>query len=81
METFYFTLDDKVQIWRRTRCEVQAESFKQALELVKKGDFDCIDSDFLYETEELMDPEWNGTEPTVEIYDMNANELYWSNKE
>lgn len=79
MRTFYFTLDTKEQVWRRTRCLVDADSFEEALEFVKSGDYDCIDSEFLYETEEIMDPEDNGNESTIEIFDETITTCLYHN--
>lgn len=69
MKSFKFVLDEKVEVWRRTYCVAEANTQEEALELVKDGEYDCLDSEILYETEYVMDPENNEGEPTIEIFD------------
>ena len=63
--------DDLVSIWRRTYCEVEAESLEEAIELVKDYEYEVIDSDFLYESEEILE---------TEIYDETVTTLYYADK-
>lgn len=75
-ETFRLIRDDLVKIWRRTHFEVEAESLEEALQVVKQEDGEIIHCEFLYETEELLEPT---DVATVEILDDHYN-LLCSNK-
>ena len=71
-------LDTRSAVWRRTRCEVEAETLEEALEKVKDFDYECLHSEFLYETEELMDA--TSEKASVEIFDDHFNCLYSNSK-
>lgn len=73
MEIFRLIRDDYVKIWRRTYFDVQAESLEKAIELVKQEDGEVLHSEFLYETEELLEPI---NEATTEIMDEHNNIVY-----
>lgn len=80
METFDLIRDDLVSIWRRTRCTVKANSLEEAVELVKNEDYDDCESEFLYETEELIDPKNNDGCATTEIFKTNIDNILYSNE-
>lgn len=76
MKTFDFHLDQKVTTWMRTDFEIKANSLKEAIEIAKEkyknGDLDEMsweEIDGL--SQELLEPEENGNQPTAEIYYMN----------
>ena len=80
MEAFDLVRDDLVTIWRRSEYTVIANSLEEAIQLLSEGEGDCNYSEFLYETEELLDPEEdNNGQATLEIFDENADNLLWSN--
>lgn len=79
MKSFELILDEKVEVWRRTRCIVETNTLEEAIELVKNGEYDCLDSEILYETEYVMDPEDNENEPTVEIFDETVTTCLYHN--
>lgn len=74
---FNLVLDTKVSIWRRTYCSVDAENLEDAVKKVSEFDYDdIIDSEFLYETEELLDYD---QKPTTEIFDETITTLLYHN--
>lgn len=79
MKKFELVLDTKVSGWRRTYCEVKAETLEEAVKKVSDFDYDFVDSEFLYETEEIMNPEDNENEPTVEIFDETVTTCLYHN--
>lgn len=79
MKSFELILDEKVEVWRRTRCIVKTNTLEEAIELVKNGKYDCLDSEILYETEYVMDPKDNENEPTVEIFDETVTTCLYHN--
>lgn len=75
MKEFEFYQDIKVTVWERQRFTVEAESYEQALEIVKEYqdkdvsiDYPIGDSETLFETEEFLTPEENGGYSTIELY-------------
>lgn len=81
MEVFKLIVDEKIEGWRRSYIDVEADSLEEAVEMVKEDsigaavDDGIYDSEFLYETEELVkrSPEHPCT---IEIMDRNWNLLY-----
>lgn len=90
METFDFYQDRKVACWERTQFSIEAESYEQALEIVKswKGkDVLCFEDDkqvtvtdgeTLYETAEGISPKENNWKSTVEVFD-NKGDMIMNN--
>lgn len=76
---YNFKVDSLIKCWERVYCEVEADTLEEAIDLVKNEDFRCLDSEIFYETIELIDPEDNDNNATVEIfYDNNlvhSNEI------
>ena len=80
MEAFRFFQDRKVTCWGRTRFEVKAESYEEAVALVKSWqgeDVLCFEDDeniiitdgeTLYDTSESLSVEENGGQPTIEVF-------------
>lgn len=81
MEVFRLIVDEKVEGWRRTYIDVEADSLEEAIEMVKEDGIEAAvddgiyDSEFLYETEELVkrSPEHSCT---LEIMNRNWDILY-----
>ena len=87
MKTFDFYRDEKQTIWVRTRFDIQAESYEQALEKIKEVEADKSESyenthywEFLEETLEEITPEENKGEATLEIHSEDTNELIYTNE-
>ena len=87
MKTFDFYRDEKQTIWVRTRFDIQAESYEQALEKIKEVEADKSESyenthywEFLEETLEEITPEENKGEATIEIYSEDNNQLVYTNE-
>ena len=69
-QEFDFILDEKVNVWNRKTFSIEAETIEEAktkaIELVKNAeDIDFNHSEFVYESEELMDILHNKGEPTI----------------
>lgn len=69
MSKFTLVRDDLISIWRRTYCEVEADSLEEAIELTKNGYYEVVDSDFLSETEEILETEILDETITTKYYD------------
>ena len=69
MSKFTLVRDDLPSIWRRTYCEVEADSLEEAIELTKNGYYEVVDSDFLFETEEILETEILDETITTKYYD------------
>ena len=74
MSEFYFYLDNKETIWRRSHCTIQAENEQEALQKMSEvallDDFfiHSNDGEILFETSYELSYEENGNQPTVEVY-------------
>jgi len=73
-QEFNFILDEKVNVWNRKQFSIEAETIEEArqkaIELVKNAeDIDFYDSEFVYESEELMDILQNNGNPTIVLMD------------
>ena len=87
MEAFRFFQDRKVTCWGRTRFEVKAESYEEAVALVKSWqgeDVLCFEDDeniiitdgeTLYDTSESLSVEENGGQPTIEVFADNGEDI------
>jgi hypothetical protein len=69
-QEFDFILDEKVNVWNRKQFSIEAETMEEArnkaIELVKNAeDIDFYDSEYLYESEELMNILHNNGNPTI----------------
>jgi hypothetical protein len=87
MKTFDFYRDEKQTIWIRTRFDIQAESYEEALEKIKEVEVDKSESyenthywEFLEETLEEITPEENKGEATLEIHSEDTDELIYTNE-
>lgn len=75
MEQFEFFQDFKVAVWRRQSFTIEAESYEEALKIAEKyktvdaaSDLYCDSCETLFETEELIHPEENNGNRTIELY-------------
>lgn len=87
MQKFNFYQDRKVTCWERTHFEVKAESYEDAVSIVKSWHGDdvlsfedddkvfIIDGEILYETSESLSVEDNGGNPTIEVFAKNGENI------
>ena len=87
METFSFYQDRKVTCWERTRFDIIAENYEEAVALVKSWqgeDVLCFednekiiitDGETLYDTSESLSVEENGGKPTIEVFADNGEDI------
>lgn len=87
MEKFQFYQDELVLVWKRSTFEVEANSREEAIEKIKKIDFERGDldevgefneSEFLFETENSLEPDENYNS-TLEIVDPQTDNTIYSN--
>lgn len=87
MEKFMFYQDELVSVWKRNKFQIEANSKEEAIEKIKKIDFErgdldevgeFMESEFLFETETLIEPseQYNST---FEIEDPQTNRTIYSN--
>lgn len=78
---FKFYQDQKVVIWRRDWFAIEADTKEDAIKRVRElgldktdvynvleDDMYTLDTDYLYDTEELISVEENDGQPTIEVY-------------
>lgn len=87
MEKFNFYQDRKVTCWERTHFDVKAESYEEAVAIVKSWqgeDVLCFEDDeniiitdgeTLYDTSESLSVEENGEQPTIEVFANNGEDI------
>ncbi len=87
MEKFNFYQDRKVACWERTHFDVKAESYEEAVAIVKSWqgeDVLCFEDDeniiitdgeTLYDTFESLSVEENGGQPTIEVFADNGEDI------
>ena len=80
MEKFRFKQDVKVTVWVRQSFMIEAENKEDALKDVERfktedvtSEICEVESETLWDTEELMLPEENGGLHTIELYDEHDN--------
>ena len=77
MQTFQFQLDEKATIWFRTKFEIEAESLdkakEEAVNKLKTGEFN-YPWEPLEDTIDMLTPENNAGESTVELYSMEPGD-------
>jgi hypothetical protein len=81
-----YYIDEKVTIWRRTYYSIDGTEEETKSTLIESvegrsgGELlnGFVDSEILYETEELITPEENGGQPTMEVFN-SKGETIWSN--
>jgi len=85
MKSFDFFLDQKVTTWMRTPFSVEAETVEEAkklaIEKFKSGELEEIEWDEIDGVKEVLQPEDNDLESTVEIFiDGKNKEEIFNNK-
>jgi hypothetical protein len=89
-QEFDFYIDEKVMIWNRLKFSVEAETLEEAKDMAKfmiindREDIDFDDTILLYDTMEVIEPEENNGNSTLELYcqennDNNEDELIYEN--
>lgn len=75
MATFNFIQDVKISVWERQKFTIEADSEEEAIKKAKEfGNKDIsaydnfVESEKLYDTEEVMYPEDNMGNATIEVY-------------
>ena len=77
---FEFYQDVKVIVWQRQHFRIEAEAIEEAREQAKRytqfdvsyeDDIDVDEIEWLHDTEELMIPEDNNGESTIEVYELD----------
>lgn len=49
--------DELVKVWRRITYEVNSENKEEILEIIENDELDILDSEILFETEEIIETE------------------------
>jgi len=91
-QEFDFYIDEKITIWNRLKFSVEAETLEEAKDMAKfmtindREDIDFDDTILLYDTMEVIEPEENNGNSTLELYcqennDNNEDELIYENSE
>ncbi len=77
MEVFNLIIDRKVEIWRRDKISIEAESLEEAVSKALSHSYISEDSEYLYETEYTTDPEqvFPYNSATIEVMDEHGNIL------
>ena len=89
-QEFDFYIDEKITIWNRLKFSVEAETLEEAKDMAKfmtindREDIDFDDTILLYDTMEVIEPEENYGNSTLELYcqennDNNEDELIYEN--
>jgi hypothetical protein len=89
-QEFDFYIDEKITIWNRLKFSVEAETLEEAKDMAKfmttndREDIDFDDTILLYDTMEVIEPEENNGNSTLELYcqennDNNEDELIYEN--
>lgn len=78
MALFELIVDEKVAVWRRSYITVEADSLEEAVkDCVERGAdaaTDTIDSNYIFETEECLNPSFDDRF-TVEVMDRHYKTL------
>ena len=87
MQNFRFYQDRKVTCWERTRFEVKAESYEEAVAIIKSWQGEDVlffeddenvvitDGETLYETAESLPLEDNQGQPTIEVFGEQGEDI------
>jgi len=84
-QEFDFYIDEKITIWNRFKFSVEAETLDEAKEKAKmitmndREDIDFDDSLLLYDTMEVIEPEDNDGNSTLELFCKEDDELLYEN--
>ena len=87
MQNFRFYQDRKVTCWERTRFEVKAESYEEAVAIIMSWQGEVVlffeddekvvitDGETLYETAESLPIEDNQGQPTIEVFGEQGEDI------
>lgn len=73
MEAFDLIIDRKVEVWRRENVSIEAESLDEAVNKAINHGYISEDSEYLYDTEEIMYPSQMYPKPSATIEIMDAS--------
>lgn len=76
MKTYNLYADVKYSIWNREKYSIEADSEKEALNLIRSRNAIPIDIYSMFDTEEYLSPDDNGGCSTMEIYNDKGEILY-----
>ncbi len=83
MGTYFFQLDEKCTVWKRTQIQIEADSKEDAIKLAvintENSDFDELPWDDIENTTEKILPIENDGQSTVEVYDLDGYNLIFQN--
>lgn len=80
MPKFNLIVDNRVEVWRRDKVVINAETLDEAIDLAESGEYDkVVDTEYLCETEVYLKPEDVDGCTTCEVMDASGNTL-WSNE-
>lgn len=74
----YYTYE-KFEIWRKSIIIIEDD--KDPIEAYKDDDYGLIDTELLYDTEELIPPSQNNCQPTQILKDEHDKVILWDNSE
>jgi hypothetical protein len=86
-QEFDFYIDEKITIWNRFKFSVEAENLDEAKEKAKfmtmneREDIDFDDSLLLHDTMEVIEPEENDGNSTLELFCKEDDELLYENSD
>lgn len=66
-------VDEKIEVWKRTYVNVEADNLKSAIEKCKEENYEVTNNEILYDTERYLKPE-EVDGPTREIYHIETNQ-------
>lgn len=77
MKEFDLIVDRKVEVWRRDKITIEAESLEEAVNKAMSHDYISEDCEYLYDTECTMgtDQTFPYPEATIEVMDEHGNIL------
>ena len=52
-----FYKDELIKVWRRVTYEVNSQNKEEILKMIKNDELDILDSEILFETEEIIETE------------------------
>ena len=84
-QDFGFYVDRKVTIWVREHHYIKADSYEEAKREMIESFHDNLcsetfaEQEFLYDTEELVEPGDNGGQPTIELFGEHGADILADN--
>ena len=72
-------IDVKQTIWRRYYIPEEIDNQSDIIKLIDSLEYQDLDSELMFDTEEEMTPIDNDNQSTIEVYDYNGS-MIWSNE-